>query len=85
MQLFISILLPFLKIGLTVAVLAFSENLLLEISLFVIFAILQSIMSAEILTNLAEIPSEPFALIIFRENFYIYYRENSLLIFWTLG
>ena len=54
-----SVLSPFLKIGLTVAVLAFSENLLLEISSFII--------SAEILTNLAEIPSGPFALLIFRD------------------
>ena len=35
----ISVLSSFLKIGLTVAVLAFSENVLLEISLFIIFAI----------------------------------------------
>ena len=61
------VLSPFLKIGLTVAVLAFSENLLLEICLFIIFAIWQSIISAEILTNLAEIPSGPIALFIFRD------------------
>ena len=61
LQFFMSVLSPFLKIGLTVAVLAFSENLLLEMSLFIIFAICQSVISVKILTNLTEIPSEPFA------------------------
>ena len=86
LQFFMSVLSPFLKIGLTVAVLAFSENLLLEISSFII--------SAEILTNLAEIPSGPFALLIFRDLIIWFMSlalakgnsnslsvENSLLIF----
>ena len=67
LQFFMSVLSPFLKIGLTVAVLAFSEKLLLEISIFIVFALWQSIILTEKLTHVAEISSRPFALFTFRD------------------
>ena len=57
----------FLKIGLTVAVLACLEYLFEDISLLIILAKGQSITLADILTNFAEIPSDPLALFTFSD------------------
>ena len=60
----------FLKIGLTVAVLACLEYLFEDISLLIILAKWQSIALTDILTNFAEMPSGPLALFTFSDLFY---------------
>ena len=57
----------FLKIGLTVAVLACLEYLFEDISLLIILAKWQSITLADILTNFAEVASGPLALFTFSD------------------
>ena len=61
------VLLSFLKLGLTVAVLACLEYSFKDISLLIILAKWQSITLAIILTNFAEIPSGSLALFTFSD------------------